>query len=86
MPCPYKEIARAIGLAGEVGYFELGAGAGAEPVAPGIAEQVEGEHGDHDGVTKEQKQIPRSARDDNIAILLRGAGRSRRAEEAEAAK
>jgi hypothetical protein len=51
-----------------------------------VAKQVEGEHGDHDGVTKEQKQIPRSARDDNIAILLRGAGRPRRGEEAEVAK
>ncbi len=30
-----------------MGDFELGAGAGVEPIAPGIAEQVEGKHGGH---------------------------------------
>jgi hypothetical protein len=38
-----------IGSAGEGGDFELGAGAGIGPVAPGIAQKIEGEHGDHDG-------------------------------------
>lgn len=33
----------------EASDFELGAGGRVEPVAPGIAEQVEGKHGDHDG-------------------------------------
>ncbi len=27
----------------------MGAGAGVELVAPGIAQEIEGEHGDHDG-------------------------------------
>jgi hypothetical protein len=55
----------------------LGAGAGVEPIAPGITQKIEGKHGGHDGeggkddhvraskrqagVTKWQRQIPHTA-------------------------
>ncbi len=43
----------------EVGDFQLGAGAGVEPVAPGIAQEIEGRHGGHDGARgKEAKADP----------------------------
>lgn len=45
------------GLTGEVGDLELGRGCAVEAVAPGMAQKIEGEHGDQ-GVTKEQKADP----------------------------
>jgi len=43
---PYRDIAASMESAGEGGDFELGAGAGTEPIASGVAEQIEGKHGD----------------------------------------
>ncbi len=63
-------------LAGEGGDFELGAGAGIEPVAPGVAQGLKESTAVMTALRKNKKQIPRSARDDNIAI--RGGGASNR--------
>ena len=35
----------------------MGAGAGIEPITEGIAEKVEGEHGDHHGECGENDQV-----------------------------
>jgi hypothetical protein len=40
---------RVVEFSGRGRRLRVGRGAGVEPVAPGIAEQVEGKHGDHDG-------------------------------------
>jgi len=47
------------GSAEEGREFELGAGAGVEPVAPSVSEQVEGKQGEHDSQRGEDDHVRR---------------------------
>jgi hypothetical protein len=71
------------GSVGEVGDFELGAGAGVESIAPGIAQEIEGQHGDHDGERREDEHV-RGVEEVAAGIVEHGAPPGDGREDAEA--